>query len=98
LIDSTLLLSKSRAKLRYILDRSEENKSKVHQALRSYMLNHRPIIWNINVVGNKEIAYETSFNQLLISVCSQLSLDSNKITTFEFYNAISLLEKRNEKD
>ena len=98
LIDSSLLLDKAKAKLRYIISRAEEDKDKASNTLKRYMLNHRPIIWNINVAGNKEVSYETSFNQLLISVCSQLGLNSNKITTFEFYNAVSLLEKRNVKE
>ena len=54
-------------------------------------------IWNVNVAGNQEVAFETSFNQLLISICSEFGFNSNEITAFDFYNALLLFEKRNEK-
>ena len=92
------MLLRARAQLRYIIDGTEEAVKREAIANADYLKNHSPKVWNVNVEGNREVAYETSFNQLLISVCSELYLDSNKITTFEFYNAVSLLERRNKND
>jgi len=97
-IDSSLLLARAKAELADVLRPGEKSAKELYNANRAYMKHHTPRIWNVNIPGNKEVQFETSFNQLLISVCSELKLDSNTLTTFEFYNALELLEKRNKND
>ena len=85
-----------KAQLNSITDETDENTEKLRTMTRLLLQSQSPTLWNTNIAGNKEVEFETSFNQLLISVCSELGLDSNTVPTFQFYNAISLLEKRNK--
>lgn len=90
-------MAKFNAELDVLIKPGKKSKDKVKDKTKSLLESLSPNIWNTNIPGNKEVEFETSFAQLLISVCSDLQLDSNKLTTFDFYNAVELLEKRHAK-
>lgn len=93
---NTLVLNRLRTQLDSLLDPTPKNIEKADDSIKKLLKNITPTIWNTNVKGNKEVEFETSFNELLISVCSELNMDSDKLTTFDFYNAVALLMKRHK--
>lgn len=93
---NTLVLAKINAQLDLMIKSTPTNQERANHSLKELLRSLSPDIWNVYVEGNKEIEYETSFNQLLLSVCSELNLDSETVPTFDFYNAVSLIEKRHK--
>lgn len=54
----------------------------------------KPNIWNIYTEGNVSTQMEVDTMQLAISVCNETGLNIDTVTTFAFYSAFDMLEKR----